>query len=99
MPAALFVTLNVFDAFLTKTALSAGAVEYNPIMAAIGSSMLAKGAMALALVFLLYYFRQKRALWLLNVILLGVVLWNLATCFIMTCIPSNYALFGFHFFG
>jgi hypothetical protein len=55
--------------------------------------------MALALVFLLYYFRQKRALWLLNVILLGVVLWNLATCFIMTCIPSNYALFGFHFFG
>jgi len=99
MPAALFVTLNVVDAFLTKTALSVGAVELNPIMANIGSSMLAKGGIALALAFLLYYFRQRRALWLLNVILFGIVLWNLAICFIMTCIPSDYTLFGFLFFG
>lgn len=99
MPAALFVTLNVFDAFLTKTALSVGAVELNPIMASIGSSMLAKGGIALAMAFLLYYFRQRRALWLLNVILFGVVLWNLAICFIMTSIPSDYTLFGFQLFG
>jgi len=99
MPAALFVTLNVVDAFLTKTALSMGAVELNPIMANIGSSMLAKGGIALALAFLLYYFRQRRALWVLNIVFFGVVLWNLSICFIMDCIPSDYALFGFQFFG
>jgi hypothetical protein len=99
MPAALFVTLNVVDAFLTKTALSAGAVEFNPIMASIGSSILAKGGIAVAMAFLLYYFRQRRVLWLLNVILFGVVLWNLSICFIMHCIPSDYVLVGFHFFG
>ncbi len=99
MPAALFVTLNVVDAFLTKTAISVGAVEFNPIMAAVGSSMLAKGGIALAVAFLLYYFRQQRALWLLNIVLFGVVLWNLSICFIMHSIPSDYTLFGLHFFG
>ncbi len=99
MPAALFVTLNVVDAFLTKTALSVGAVEFNPVMANIGSSMLIKGGIALCLAFILYYFRQQRALWVLNIVFFGVVLWNLSICFIMTSIPSNYALFGFRFFG
>ena len=99
MPAALFVTLNVVDAFLTKTALSVGAVEFNPVMANIGSSMLAKGGIALAVAFLLYYFRQRRALWLLNIILFGVVLWNLSICFIMTSIPSAYTMLGIPFFG
>ena len=99
MPGALFVTLNVVDAYLTKTALSAGAVEANPIMAAVGSSMLAKGCIAVALAFLFYYFRQTRALWLLNIVLFGVVIWNLAICFIMNAVPSSYTMFGFHFFG
>ncbi len=99
MPAALFVTLNVVDAFLTKTALSAGAVEFNPIMANIGSSVLAKGGLALAVAFLLYYFRQRRALWLLNIAFFGIVLWNLSICFIMDSIPSQYALFGFHLYS
>ena len=99
MPAALFVSLNVVDAFLTKTALSVGAVEFNPIMANIGSSMLAKGGIALALAFILYYFRQQRALWLLNILFFGIVLWNLSICFIMNSTPSDYALFGFQFFS
>ena len=97
MPAALFVTLNVFDAFLTKTALSVGAVEFNPVMANIGSSMLAKGVIALGLAFLLYYFRQRRALWLLNIVFFGIVLWNLSICFIMDSIPTEYVLYGFQF--
>jgi hypothetical protein len=99
MPAALFVTLNVVDAFLTKTALSAGAVEFNPIMAAIGSSLWAKGGLALSMAFLLYYFRQQRALWLLNIVLFGIVLWNLSVCFIMHAIPSAYTLFGLQLLG
>ena len=92
MPAALFVGLNVVDAFLTKTALSLGAVEFNPLMASIGSNIFAKGAIALSLAFLLYYFRQRRMLWLLNVGLFAIVLWNLATCLIMDCASSNAIL-------
>lgn len=99
MPAALFVTLNVVDAYLTKTALSVGAVEFNPVMAAVGSSIIAKGAIAIALAFLLYYFRQRRALWILNGFLICVVLWNLAICFLMDSISSGYAMFGFQLFG
>lgn len=92
MPAALFVGLNVVDAFLTKTALSLGAVEFNPLMSAIGSNLIVKGAIALLLAVLLYYFHQRRVLWLLNVGLFAVVLWNLATCFIMDCASSNSLL-------
>jgi hypothetical protein len=99
MPAALFVTLNVVDAFLTKTAISTGAVEFNPVMAAVGSNMLAKGGIAVALAFLFYYFRQKRALWILNGFLLCVVLWNMCICCIMNWAPSDYAMFGFHLFA
>ncbi len=98
MPAALFVGLNVLDAFLTKTALSIGAIEFNPVMATVGSNMLAKGGIAVAMAFVLYYFRQQRALWILNIVLFGVVLWNLTICFVVDCIPTNYAIFGFPFF-
>jgi hypothetical protein len=99
MPAALFVTLNVVDAYLTKTALSVGAVEYNPIMEAVGSSMLAKGGIAIALAFLLYYFRQKRALWVLNGFLLCVVVWNMFICCAMNWVPTSYTVFGFSIFA
>jgi hypothetical protein len=68
-------------------------------MASVGSSIIAKGAIAVALAFLLYYYRQKRALWILNGFLACVVLWNLAICFLMDSVPSGYAVFGFQFFG
>jgi hypothetical protein len=83
MPATLFITLNVLDAYLTKSALAVGAMELNPMMTAIGSSMMVKGALALALVFLLYCFGKERTLWPLNLMLFGVVLWNLAVCGVM----------------
>jgi hypothetical protein len=99
MPVALFVTLNVVDAFLTKTAISSGAVEFNPVMAAVGSNVFIKGGLALALAFLLYYFRQHRALWILNGLLLCVVLWNLCTCFIVDGVSPIYAAFAIPFLG
>jgi hypothetical protein len=99
MPAALFVTLNVVDAFLTRTAISSGAVEFNPVMAVVGGNVFIKGGIALALAFLLYYFRQHRALWILNGFLLCVVLWNLCTCLIMDGAPSSYAAFAIPFFS
>jgi hypothetical protein len=97
MPAALFVTLNVVDAFLTKTAISSGAMEFNPVMAVVGGNVFIKGGLALALAFLLYYFRQHRVLWILNGIFLCVVLWNLCTCFIMDGVSSSYATFAIPF--
>jgi len=84
MSVAIFVTLNIVDAYLTKMALTAGAVEVNPLMTAVGSSMITKGLIAVALAFILYYFRKEKALWPLNFILFGIVLWNLATCWIVT---------------
>jgi len=83
MPATLFITLNVLDAFLTKSALAVGAMELNPVMSTIGSSMIVKGAMAMALVFLLYCFGKERTLWPLNLLLFGVVLWNLAVYWVV----------------
>lgn len=84
MPVAIFVTLNIVDAYLTKMGLMAGAVEFNPLMTAVGSSMITKGLMAVALAFILYYFGKEKALWPLNFILFGVVLWNSATYWIVT---------------
>ncbi|MDH5781475.1 MAG: DUF5658 family protein [Dehalococcoidia bacterium] len=84
MSVALFVTLNIIDAYLTKMGLIAGAVEVNPLMTAVGSSMITKGLIAIALAFILYYFGKERALWPLNFLLFGIVLWNSATCWIIT---------------
>jgi hypothetical protein len=83
MPAVIFVTLNILDAYLTKIGLTSGAVEVNPLMTATGSDMLAKGLMAILLAFVLYSFGKERALWPLNFVLFGIVLWNSATCLIV----------------
>jgi hypothetical protein len=87
MPAIIFVLLNVTDAYLTKMSLAAGAVEINPLMAGIGSNLLFKGLIAIALVLALYYFGKERILWLLNFALFGIVMWNSATCLIVKLLP------------
>jgi len=78
MSAAIFIGLNIIDAYLTKMGLAMGAEEFNPLMIHLGSSALAKGLIALGIIIALYWFRKERALWLLNLAFLGVVLWNLA---------------------
>ncbi len=94
MPAAMFITLNILDAYLTKMALAVGAMELNPLVAFIGSSMIAKGVMAITLVFILYYFRKERALWPLNFVLFGVILWNSAIYWIVTFSRLDYITIG-----
>ena len=94
MAAAVFVTFNVIDAYLTHTALAAGAVELNLLMATIGGSMIAKGLIAAALVFILYCFQKERALWPLNFMLLGIILWNTAVCWIVTLARPDYIMIG-----
>jgi hypothetical protein len=94
MQAAMFITLNIMDAYLTKLALAIGAVEVNPLMTSIGSSMITKGLIAVALVFILYYFEKERALWPLNFMLFGIVLWNSATYWIVTLHGSTIFMIG-----
>jgi len=78
--AGIFIGLNLCDAYLTKIALSIGAAELNPLMTTWGSSLIVKGLVAAAIVLLLYAFQKEKFLWILNILLLGVVLWNLAMC-------------------
>jgi len=93
MAAAVFMTLNIMDAYLTKMALSVGAVEANPIMTFIGSSMIAKGLISAVLVFILYWFEKERALRPLNFMLFGVVVWNLAIYWLLMSAQLNFPNF------
>ena len=76
----IFVGLNLCDAYLTKIGLSLGAAELNPLLTTWGSSLIAKGLAAAAIVLLLYAFNKGKLLWIINILFLGVVLWNLAMC-------------------
>ena len=81
-PGIMFIALNVCDAYLTKVALSMGAAELNPLVTSWGSSLIAKGLFAAGIVLILYVFKKERLLWLVNMVLLGVILWNLAACMV-----------------
>ena len=94
MRAAMFITLNIMDAYLTKLALAIGAVEVNPLMTSIGSSMITKGLIAVALVFILYCFEKERVLWPLNFMLFGLVLWNSAIYWIVNFAQLDYIMIG-----
>jgi len=76
----IFIGLNLCDAYLTKIAFGIGAAKLNPLVTTWGSSLIAKGLAAAAIVLLLYAFNKERPLWIANILLLGVVLWNLAMC-------------------
>ena len=78
MPAVIFIALNVMDAYSTKIALAVGAGELNALVGVAGSDVPAKGFLATAAVFFLYWFSKEKVLPLLNLMLFGVVLWNLA---------------------
>ena len=92
MPAVVFVGLNIADAYLTKMSLMAGAIEINPLMTSIGSSMISKGLLGLVIALALYYFGKESMLWLLNIALFGIVLWNSATYLIMYLWPLHYLI-------
>ena len=79
----IFIGLNVCDAYLTKVALSMGAAELNPLTTTWGSDLIAKGLVAAGVVLILYAFQKEKLLWAVNMLFLGVVLWNLAVCMII----------------
>lgn len=77
----IFVLLNVADAYLTKLGLAMGATEGNAFIAvqALGGNILAKGLLSAFLAGCLYVGRKEKVLYLLNLLLFGLVFWNLAT--------------------
>ncbi len=89
IPAVVFVALNITDAYLTKISLMAGAIEINPLMTGIGSSMISKGLIGVAVALALYFFGKESMLWLLNIALFGIVLWNSATYLIVDLWPLH----------
>jgi hypothetical protein len=89
VPAVVFVALNIADAYLTRMSLTSGAVEINPLMAGIGSSMISKGLIGVAIAVVLYLFGKRSMLWLLNLALFGIVLWNSATYLIVYLWPLH----------
>jgi hypothetical protein len=87
MMAVMFVALNLADAYLTKKSLSIGAMEFNPMMLYSGSSLIIKGLLSAALVFVLYSFGREKVLFPLNFLLSGLILWNAAVYCILTFDP------------
>ena len=81
----LFIALCLLDAALTKAGLALGAVEVNPLMTHIGSSVLVKGALALAIVLLWNRLGRGDSLWYMNLVVFGAVLWN---CFLVLLVVS-----------
>lgn len=78
MPGLCFIGLNILDAYLTGLVLGMGGIEFNPLMYAWGDNMLVKGLVAAVIAGALYLSRKERCLYYVNLLLLGVVLWNAA---------------------
>jgi hypothetical protein len=73
----IFVGLSIADAYLTQLVLAAGGVELNPLAEPFGSSMLARGLLAAAIVATISFVGKRHWLCPLNVLVLWVVVWNL----------------------
>ena len=71
-----FVSLNIADAWLTNQLIAMGSREGNPIVVAYGDNMLVKAFVALAVLLLLVRLGRSKLVWVLNVCMLAVVLWN-----------------------
>lgn len=80
MKGPIFIGLNVADAYLTKIALTLGAIELNPI-GVFWASMVIKGLVALAVVVGLYFWGKEKLLLPLCLAMFGICCWNLAVCF------------------
>jgi len=72
-----FVVLNVTDAYLTQLVLALGGIELNPLAVPFGSSMLARGMLAVAVGTAILFAGKRGWLRSLNVMILWVVVWNL----------------------
>lgn len=77
---ALFVSLNLLDAWLTKQAFALGETELNPVVRhfGYGDNLLLKGLLALAVALILWRFGKTRLFLYLNIAMVAVIFWNTA---------------------
>jgi hypothetical protein len=83
----LFVWLNMADGYLTKIAINAGfGTEGNLSLVAqvLGSNVLAKALLSVLAVLVMRRLNNNWCLWLANLCMFGVVMWNAAVCFAMS---------------
>jgi len=75
---ALFVSLNLVDAWLTKQAFALGETELNPIVNhfGYGDNLVLKGLLAIAIVLILWRFGKLHLFRYLNILMLLVIFWN-----------------------
>lgn len=79
MSVLIFLALNVADAYISKIGIALGATEANPFWLAqtFGANLAVRAVLALAVVVSLYYRGKEGDLWGLNLLVFGVVTWNL----------------------
>jgi len=82
----LFIGLNLVDAWLTKQAFALGEVELNPVVSyfGYGDNLLLKGLLALVIAVILWRLGKSYLSWYLNVLMIGVIWWNLAVLTLLT---------------
>ena len=74
---AVFIGLNILDAWLTGVALGAGSYELNPFLGMrFGSNMLIKGLISAAIVAALVLFKRGKLLKPLSLGMLIICVWN-----------------------
>ena len=71
-----FIGLSIADGWLTGQLVAMGGYEVNPVVTAYGSNMLVKGFLALAIALVLIRLGKAELLWVVNICMLAIVLWN-----------------------
>jgi len=72
----LFIGLNILDAYLTKKALAMGASELNPIAIHFGANIFWKAIIAIAVVVILYFWKNQKLLIPLCIAMAAICTWN-----------------------
>ena len=77
---ALFIVLNLMDAWLTKQAFALGEIELNPVVRQFGygDNLAVKGLLALGIALIFWRFGKTHLFRYLNIAMLAVVFWNTA---------------------
>jgi len=76
MPA-VFVVLNMADAYFTQLVLAQGGIELNPLAGPFGTNILARALLAAAAATAILLAGKRNWLGHLNTLVLWVVMWNL----------------------
>ena len=88
--AVVLVGLNIVDALLARMNLKLGGFELNPLVSPFVANLVARGLAAIAIILILNLIRKENLLWWLNLLMLGLICWNLTDYWVssLVSIPS-----------